>query len=50
MAALKILLLTDFSDLSKVAIHYGLNMYGKLDAEFIIMNIDSSRFASKFQF
>jgi len=39
MAALKILLLTDFSDLSKVAINYGLNMAGKLDAEFTILNV-----------
>ncbi|MEQ8425992.1 MAG: universal stress protein [Cyclobacteriaceae bacterium] len=39
MAALKVLLLTDFSDLSKVAINYGLNMAGKLDAEFTILNV-----------
>ncbi|MEP2668005.1 MAG: universal stress protein [Cyclobacteriaceae bacterium] len=39
MAALKILILTDFSDLSKVAINYGLNMAGKLEAEYTIMNI-----------
>lgn len=39
MAALKILILTDFSDLSKVAINYGLKMAGKLDAEFTILNV-----------
>ncbi len=39
MAKLKIVILTDFSELSKVAIHYGLKMYGKLDAEFTIVNI-----------
>ncbi len=39
MAALKILLLTDFSDLSKIAISYGLKMAGKLDAEFTILNV-----------
>ncbi|HCM76046.1 MAG TPA: hypothetical protein DIS90_06675 [Cytophagales bacterium] len=39
MAALKILILTDFSDLSKVAINYGMKMAGKLDAEFTILNV-----------
>ena len=39
MAALKILILTDFSDLSKVAIHYGLKMAGKLEAEYTILNV-----------
>ncbi|MFZ1809351.1 MAG: universal stress protein [Cyclobacteriaceae bacterium] len=39
MAALKILILTDFSDLSKVAINYGLSMSGKLEAEYTILNI-----------
>jgi len=39
MAALKILILTDFSDLSKVAINYGLKMAGKLEAEYTILNI-----------
>jgi len=39
MAALKILILTDFSDLSKVAINYGLKMGGKLDTEFTILNV-----------
>ena len=39
MAKLKIVILTDFSELSKVAIDYGLKMYGKLDAEFTIVNI-----------
>lgn len=39
MAALKVLILTDFSDLSKVAINYGLSMSAKLDAEYTILNI-----------
>lgn len=39
MAALKILILTDFSDLSLVAIDYGLQMAGKLEAEFTILNV-----------
>lgn len=39
MAALKILILTDFSDLSKIAINYGLKMAGKLEAEYTILNI-----------
>ncbi len=39
MAALKILLLTDFSALSRVAINYGIKMAGKLDAEFTLLNV-----------
>jgi nucleotide-binding universal stress UspA family protein len=39
MAALKIVLLTDFSPLSKVAIQYGLKMYSKFDVEFTILNV-----------
>jgi nucleotide-binding universal stress UspA family protein len=38
MAALKILLLTDFSPLSKVAIQYAMKMASKLDIEFMILN------------
>ena len=38
MAALKIVLLTDFSSLSKVAIHYAAKMASKLDVEFTIIN------------
>ncbi|MGE0590296.1 MAG: universal stress protein [Cyclobacteriaceae bacterium] len=39
MAALKILILTDFSDLSRIAINYGLKMAGKLEAEYTILNV-----------
>lgn len=39
MAALKILILTDFSDLSRIAINYGLKMSGKLDADYTILNV-----------
>ena len=39
MAALKFLLLTDFSPLSKVAIQYALKMASRLDIEFTILNI-----------
>ena len=39
MAALKIVLLTDFSPLSKVAIQYALKMYSKFDVEFTILNV-----------
>ncbi len=39
MAALKILMLTDFSDLSRIAINYGLKMSGKLEAEYTILNV-----------
>lgn len=39
MASLNILLLTDFSDLSKIAINYGLKLADKLDAEFTILNV-----------
>lgn len=39
MAALKILMLTDFSDLSQIAINYGLKMADKLEAEFTILNV-----------
>jgi nucleotide-binding universal stress UspA family protein len=39
MAPLKIVLLTDFSPLSKLAIHYALKMASKLDAEFNIFSI-----------
>lgn len=39
MAALKILILTDFSDLSRIAINYGLKMSGKLEAEYTILNV-----------
>lgn len=38
MAALKIILLTDFSNLSKVAISYAAKMASKLDVEFTIIN------------
>lgn len=38
MAALKIVLLTDFSPLSKVAIQYAMKMASKLDIEFMILN------------
>ena len=38
MAALKIVLLTDFSSLSKVAIHYAAKMASKLDVELTIIN------------
>ncbi len=38
MAALKIVLLTDFSPLSKVAIQYAMKMASKLDIEFTILN------------
>jgi nucleotide-binding universal stress UspA family protein len=39
MAALKILVLTDFSDLSMVALNYGLKMADRLEAEFTILNV-----------
>lgn len=39
MAALKFVLLTDFSSLSKVAIHYALKMATRLDIEFTILHI-----------
>ena len=39
MAALKILILTDFSELSRIAINYGLKMSTKLDAEYTILNV-----------
>lgn len=39
MAALKILILTDFSDLSMVAIDYGLKMADRLEADFTILNV-----------
>ena len=39
MAALKILILTDFSDLSMVALDYGLQMSGRLEAEYTILNV-----------
>lgn len=39
MAALKILMLTDFSDLSRIALNYGLKMSGKLEADFTILNV-----------
>jgi nucleotide-binding universal stress UspA family protein len=39
MAPLKIVLLTDFSPLSKLAIHYALKMASKLEAEFAIFSI-----------
>ncbi len=39
MAALKIVLLTDFSPLSKVAIQYAMKMASKLDVEFAILNV-----------
>jgi nucleotide-binding universal stress UspA family protein len=38
MAPLKIVLLTDFSPLSKMAINYALKMASKLEAEFTILN------------
>lgn len=38
MAALKIVLLTDFSPLSKVAIQYAMKMAAKLDIEYTILN------------
>ena len=38
MAALKIVLLTDFSPLSKVAIQYAMKMSAKLDIEYTILN------------
>jgi len=38
MATLKIVLLTDFSNLSKVAINYAVKMASKLDVEFTIIN------------
>lgn len=38
MAALKIVLLTDFSPLSKVAIQYAMKMASKLETEFMILN------------
>ena len=39
MASLKFALLTDFSPLSKVAIHYAMKMVVRLDIEFTILNI-----------
>lgn len=39
MAALKLVLLTDFSPLSKVAIQYAAKMASKLDVEFAILNV-----------
>lgn len=39
MAALKLVLLTDFSPLSKVAIQYAAKMALKLDVEFAILNV-----------
>ncbi|MFN8342020.1 MAG: universal stress protein [Cyclobacteriaceae bacterium] len=39
MAALKIVLLTDFSPLSKVALQYALKMSGKLEAEYTVLNV-----------
>ncbi len=39
MAALKLVLLTDFSPLSKVAIQYAMKMASKLDIEFTILNV-----------
>ena len=39
MAALKLVLLTDFSPLSKVAIQYAMKMASKLDIEFAILNV-----------
>ena len=39
MPTLKILALTDFSELSKIAIHYGLKMASKLDASFPVLNV-----------
>ena len=39
MAALKILILTDFSALSMVALNYGLKMADKLEVEFTILNV-----------
>lgn len=39
MSTLKILALTDFSELSKIAIHYGLKMAAKLDASFTVLNV-----------
>ena len=38
MAALKIVLLTDFSPLSKVAIQFAMKMSAKLDIEYTILN------------
>jgi len=39
MPALKILILTDFSELSRIAINYGLKMSAKLEAEYTILNV-----------
>lgn len=39
MAAFNILILTDFSDLSKVAINYGLKVASKLDADVTVLNV-----------
>jgi nucleotide-binding universal stress UspA family protein len=39
MAALKLVLLTDFSPLSKVAVQYAMKMASKLDTEFTILNV-----------
>jgi nucleotide-binding universal stress UspA family protein len=39
MAALKLVLLTDFSVLSKVAIQYAMKMAAKLDIEYTILNV-----------
>ena len=39
MAALKLVLLTDFSPLSKVAIQYAMKMSAKLDVEYTILNV-----------
>ncbi|MFZ5999402.1 MAG: universal stress protein [Bacteroidota bacterium] len=39
MEPLKILILTDFSPLSKMAIHYALKMGNHLEAEFTILNV-----------
>lgn len=39
MEPLKILILTDFSPLSKMAVHYALKMGGHLQAEFTILNV-----------
>ena len=39
MAALKLILLTDFSALSKVAFQYAMKMSAKLDVEYTILNV-----------
>ena len=39
MSKLKILALTDFSELSRIALHYGLKMATRLDATFTVLNV-----------